>query len=155
MPSILQKKMSKQSTLVGFGFVKNISNIAHESQKEKTMLIIKQKHAEEEERQKQVKVENRRKRKRNIARLKVEENHKRQQLRNENERGSVLVFDVDGKHHMDASCGVEIDFEILDDYAIEEKMKAERYKKQKTHTQRPELWQVRSHNNMALKFTYH
>ena len=91
MPSILQRKINKQSTLVGLGFVKNISKTQHEANKERDMLAIKQKHAEEEEREKQVIAENKRKRKRNKARVKIEENHKRQRLRNENERGSVLV----------------------------------------------------------------
>jgi hypothetical protein len=49
-----RKKKNKQSTLVGLGFVKNISKIQYEADKEKAMLAIKQKHAEEEERQKQV-----------------------------------------------------------------------------------------------------
>ena len=65
------------------GFVRNISASQYEADKEKAMQAIKQKHAEEEEREKQVIAANKRKRKINKARIKVEENHKRQQLQNE------------------------------------------------------------------------
>ena len=71
----------------------------------------------------------------------MEENHKRQQLQNQNERGCILVFDGDGNHHNDARCDIQLDFEILDDAAIEEKIAAERDKKQKIWKERPTIWE--------------
>jgi hypothetical protein len=129
MSTILEKKKEKQSTLFDSGFIRKISAGQHEADKEKTMQAISKKHAEEVERKTQVLAEKKRKRKINEARVRVEENHKRQQLQNLNERGSILVFDEDGNHHNDARCGIQLNFEILDDAAIEEKIAAERDKK--------------------------